>query len=104
MQRFGEQVQLQIKYMETVGKHDAVSPDFLQYSVQQRNTSNEIVYGFGPGSYFKAFEELPVPVTKSHKQTGRNTRKRPEKKQLDSTPQKGWRRKWPLTSTPKSKT
>ena len=114
MQRLGELVQLQIKYMETVGKHDAVNPDFLQYSVLQRNTSNEIVYDFGPESYFKAFEELPVPVTKSHRtstskqkavtQTGRNTRKRPEKRQLDSTPQKGLRRKRPLTSTPKSKT
>ena len=38
-----ELVQLQIKYMETVGTHNAVNPDFLQCSVLQRNTSNEIV-------------------------------------------------------------
>ena len=114
MRRLGELVQLQIQYMDTVGKHDAVNPDFLQYSVLQRNSSNEIVYNFGPESSFKTFEDLPVYVPKSQQtktskknastEMGRKTKKRPEKRHLDSTPQKGLRRKRPLTSTPKSKT
>ena len=117
LQRLGELVQLQIQYMDMVGKHDAVNPDFLQYSVLQRNSSNEIIYNFGPECYFKSYDELPVYVAKSQKTktskkkasvsvTEQKTKKRPEKRQLDSTPQKGLRRKTqrPLTSTPNSKT
>lgn len=112
MKRLGELVQLQIKYMETVGKHDAVNPNFLQYSVLQRNTSDEIVYDFGPDSHFTTFEELPVLALalvstntakrQSETQASKKSGKRAEKRQLASTPQKGLRRKRPLTSTPKS--
>ena len=92
--RLGELVQLQIHYMETVGKHDAVNPDFLKYSCLQRNASNDTEYYFGPDSHFSSFEELPSidSLLSSSK-----------KRQLDSTPQKGLRRKRALTSTPKSK-
>ena len=90
--RVAELVQLQVLYLETAGTHDAICPDFLKSSCLHKNCSNEVVYDFGPDSHFTTIEDLP-------------TLERPDriqkKRQLDSTPQKGLRRKRPLTSTPK---
>lgn len=90
--KLGELLELQIRYLETAGRHDAHMPNFLDSSCLVKTTSGEIEYNFGPYSQFSALSDLPV-VLKTQKAT---------KRQLNWTPQRGARRKRQLfSSTPK---
>ena len=86
-------MQLQVQYLETAGYHSACLPAFLSTSCLQKNSRGEIEYK--PDAHFKTFEDLP-----DHNLIKRPTSKKENKRQLESTPQRGARRKHPLTSTP----
>ena len=85
-------VQLQVLYLETAGHHSAFLPAFLGTSCLQKNSSGEIEYNFGPDAHFKTFKDLP-----DHNLIKRSTSKKEKKRQPKSTPQRGARRKRPLT-------
>ena len=53
IQRFAELLHLQILYMESAGKHEAILPNFLQSNCLQKNLSSEIEYDLGSESQFK---------------------------------------------------
>ena len=90
--RLGELFQLQIDYLETAGKHDAEMPNFLQSSCLTKSTEGEVEYDLGPEAKFTALTELP-DVKRV---------KKPTKRQLNITPQRGPQRKYTLiASTPK---
>ena len=97
LQRLYEMLQLQIQYLETAGDHSACLPAFLNSSCLQRSVCGEIEYNFGPDVHFTSFDDLP-DLTSIKKSTSRKDNKR----QPDSTPQGGARRKRPLTSTPRA--
>ena len=86
IQRFAELLHLQILYMESAGKHEAILPNFLQSNCLQKNLSSEIEYDLGSESQFQNFEELPTLVQGE-------TVARKRHKRIASTPQKGLRRK-----------
>lgn len=91
IERLAELMQLQISYMETVGSHSSVLPNFVESGVLKRNSCGEVEYDFGPEAHFVSLCDLP------------NIKQKKSKRQLDDTPQHGARRKRPLTSTPRSK-
>ncbi|KAL4217289.1 hypothetical protein ACF0H5_023740 [Mactra antiquata] len=91
IERVSELVQFQIEYLETVGSHDSVLPNFCSGHVLVKGSGGEIEYNFGPESRFLSIEDLPKIKNKKKKRT------------LTDTPQHGARRKKQLTSTPKSK-
>ena len=85
-----ELFQLHIDYMETVGSHDSVLPNFVGSGILKRNSGGDVEYYFGPDAHFHSVGDLP------------EYRQRKSKRMLDDTPQHGARRKKLLTSTPKS--
>ncbi|XP_045182551.2 uncharacterized protein LOC123541205 [Mercenaria mercenaria] len=85
-----ELTQLCIAYMDTAGNHESQMPNFLETSCLKKNENGDVLYDFGPEAHFDNISELP------------NMAKKHKKRQHECTPQKGLRRKRPLTSTPKS--
>ena len=94
LHRLYELMQLKVQYLETAGNHAACLPSFLSTSCLQKNSCGEIEYNFGPDAHFATINDLPD-------QTLVKKPKKVSKRQLDSTPQRGTRRKRPLTSTPR---
>ena len=94
LHRLYELMQLQVQYLETAGNHAACLPSFLSTSCLQKNSCGEIEYNFGPDAHFATINDLPD-------QTLVKKPKKVSKRQSDSTPQRGTRRKRPLTSTPR---
>ena len=89
--RLVELVQLQIDYLQNAGIHEVKNPNFLLSNTLKWNSSGEVEYDFEPDSHFDCFQELS-----SYRQ---GTRKHRERK-INSTSQKGMRRKRVVTSTP----
>ena len=87
--RLAQLVELQIKYLGSVGRHDATLPNFLEKQCLRKNESGEVEYDFGPEASINVND---IPSLKT--------------KQKD-TPQKGKRKKRQKTSnktsTPKGK-
>ncbi|KAH3862616.1 hypothetical protein DPMN_025586 [Dreissena polymorpha] len=95
LKRLAKLVQLQINYVEGTSTHNASLPNFLVSSCLQENNSGEIEYNFGSDAHFDHLEQLPViPSRKENKMM------------LDTTPQKGGRKKASRihASTPKKVT
>ena len=93
MRRLGELLQLQTTYLQSAGNHEAGCFEVMQSQTLRQNSSGEVEYDFGNQSRFESFEELPTfkpPVLKT------------KKRQQNTTPQKGRRRKRIVTSTPYS--
>ena len=91
IRRLGELLQLQMTYLQSAGNHEAECLDVMQTHTLRQNSSGEMEYDFGSESRFQSLEALPVfkpPVLKT------------KKRQQNTTPQKGRRRKRIVTSTP----
>lgn len=97
--RLCDLLQLQVQYLETAGDHSACLPDFLSCSCLQKNSCGEIEYNFGPDAHFTSFKDLPDQTLIKRPATKKDSKD--NKRQSDSTPQKGTRRKRQLTSTPR---
>ena len=78
--RLAQLVELQIDYLDTVGRHEATLPNFLDKQCLRKNESGEVEYDFGPEANINVSH---IPSLKT-KQT--------------STPQKGQRKKRQKTS------
>ncbi|KAH3777823.1 hypothetical protein DPMN_179271 [Dreissena polymorpha] len=89
--RLAQLMNLQIKYLETMGIHNATLPNFLQSPCLRKSSAGEIEYDFGPESSFQTLTDLSEFIAPP----ARN------KRLLDNTPQSGKRRKRILTSTPR---
>ena len=96
LHRLCDLLQLQVQYLETAGYHSACLPTFLSTLCLQKNSCGEIEYNFGPDAQFTNFKDLP-----DHNLIKRPTSRKNRKRQPDSTPQRGTRRKRLLTSTPR---
>ena len=53
IQRFAELLHLEILYMESAGKHEAILQNFLQSNCLQKNLSSEIEYDWDLKASFK---------------------------------------------------
>ena len=98
-------VQFQILYLETAGFHDALLPPFHECPCLEVHNGN-VNYNFGPDSHISTLDELVPQVTDKAAMDMTKTKvttpkKRPKKRTLKYTPQKGGNRKKNLTSTPK---
>ena len=89
MQRVATLIQLQIKYLETAGIHDAPLPDFLSYPCFRKTATGEVEYDFGQDVHMSS---LQMVVT--------CTPKKDKKRMMIQSPQKGNNRKKNRTSTP----
>ncbi|CAC5423937.1 unnamed protein product [Mytilus coruscus] len=88
------QIGCQVDYLMTVGKSNAVLPNFLERGCLRKTESGDIEYHLGPDSFIGHINDL---ICLNSPSTGKEqTRKRKQKE----TPQKGCRRKIPLASTP----
>ena len=89
--------QCQIDYLVTAGTSDADLPNFLNRGCLRKLESGEIEYDFGPDSYITKVDDLLQMTTNNSPTTKRIRRKRKQ----TATPQKGCRRKLPMSSTPR---
>ena len=88
LDRLADVIMLQIDYLLTVGKEDAVLPNFLAKGCLEKRDNGEIEYNFGPDSH------VSIPLAYSER----------KKRTIDvvTTPRKICRKRRPLmASTPK---
>ena len=93
-------ITLQIQYLLTAGHHNAPMPDFLSFGCLKENGTGEIEYNFGVDSFLTP-AELAILTSPCLPLTPK--KKKGNKRSATQTPQKGRRRKIPLTSTPVKK-
>ncbi|KAH3856425.1 hypothetical protein DPMN_099013 [Dreissena polymorpha] len=58
--RLAQLMNLQIKYLETMGTHNATLPNFLQSPCLRKISAGEIEYDFGPESSFQTLTDRPA--------------------------------------------
>ena len=89
-------LQLQIEYLLTAGTASAFLPDFLTTDCLKQSPSGEVEYNFGSESYLTSSELSQITESIQPK----TPVKKGKKRTAIGTPQKGRRRKVPLSSTP----
>ena len=92
MVKVADLVDLQIKYLMTAGKHDAPLPNFMSSGCLRKTSTGEVEYDLGPDVFAKC------PLNNIQKQSP--IKEAAKKRRAMDTPQKGQRKKFPLTSTP----
>ena len=110
LRRIARLIQCHLDYMLTLGNHSAIIPKFLEYGCLKKNQDGDILYDLGDDARMDP-EDIREEVARLEEQyrevysaprTPRKTKKQ-TKRQMDDTPQKGLRRKFLDTSTPKRK-
>jgi hypothetical protein len=93
LESMAQLIQLQISYLEMAGEASAILPDFLASDCLCQNASGEVEYNFGIDSFVASSDlsDMTMRVCTPKKKM----RKRP----AVGTPQKGARKKVPLTSS-----
>ena len=92
IEKLSDLVQLQIKYLETAGIHDAPLPNFLNCGCLTKTAAGEIEYDFGPDAHFESISDLPDMSSLPE---------RKKRQRIGNTPRSGDRRKRVMTSTPR---
>ena len=94
---------LQIKYLETVGSNESAMPNFLQKGCLTKTESGDIEYDFGPDVHVKSIDSLQPCTTTRAKIKPTPAVKRRKEQTTAETPRKGYRKKRQMTSTPAKK-
>lgn len=90
IRRIGELINIFLDYISGVGNHSASLPDFSNNSCLQMNDDGIYHYDFGDCARMNIPNLMKTVCVE------------PSKRKHEDTPQKGGRRKFPLTSTPKN--